>query len=192
MNDFRFTKYADDTTLRRFLLFLTGVAARSFLILISQGMTLTPYHLCPDICIERKMDMNYAFKGFFDSPNDAEAAYYALRQKSLVYDLETSNLVSQQFTDLAPQIAASLEANPLLGDPGASGTGTLTAGSLSNNDPRAAMIPFLENETPQQNSFYLYGHCRKKDLEAVSSCLKHYGAFTVLSSGVERPSRIRH
>ena len=138
-----------------------------------------------------------SFKGFFSDPSDAEAAYYALCGKHIVSDLETSELVSERFTNSAPQIAYGIEASNFITSNGIAGSGTLTAGSLSNNDPRVAMTPFLENdlhdkekEASMQDAYHLHGHCRKKDLSAVTACLRHYGAFSVLSSDHQKPPRI--
>ena len=36
--------------------------------------------------------MNYVFKAFFDESEDAEAAYYILRNKKLVTDISMPNL----------------------------------------------------------------------------------------------------
>ena len=136
--------------------------------------------------------MNCAFKGFFDNPDEAEAAYYALRDKELVNDLETSDLTRQHFTDMAPQLAYATEGNTMLINPTTSSS--LVFGTLGSSDPRVAMTPFLDEkkEASSSDAYYLYGHCRKKDIEAVSSCLKRCGAYSVISSQIERPSRLHH
>lgn len=138
--------------------------------------------------------MNCAFKGFFDNPDSAEAAYYTLRDKQLVNDLETSELTSQHFTEMAPQIAYASEGNTMLVSPSIGSAVLPIFGG--NNDPRVAMTPFLETEKKETSSqdhedvYYLYGHCRKKDLDAISSCLKRCGASSVISSELGRPSRM--
>lgn len=139
--------------------------------------------------------MNFAFKGFFESPAEAEAAYYALRDKDLVSDLETSDLTHGHFTDMAPQIAYASGGNTMLVSPAASSS--LIFGTLGNSDPRVTMTPFLadpkkEEASSSSDAYYLYGHCRKKDIDAVSACLKRCGAYSVLSSQLERPSRLHH
>ncbi|MCI8632760.1 MAG: hypothetical protein HFE64_04655 [Lachnospiraceae bacterium] len=141
--------------------------------------------------------MNCVFKGFFNDPDSAEAAYYALRSKQLVNDLETSNLATPRFTSMAPQIAYSAEGNTMINS--SVEHAGLFNNFLTNNDPRVAMTPFLqaserekEASSKADTSFYLYGHCRRKDLDAVSACLRNFGAYSVLSSGVERPSRFQH
>lgn len=136
--------------------------------------------------------MNCVFKGYFEQASEAEAAYYALRDKHLVYDLETSDLVQSDLADPAPRIAYASETTSMGIHPGISGTGAMTAGSLSNNDPRVAITPFLVRDSRPKNadSFYLYGHCRKKDLDTVTACLKQSGAFSVLSSATEKAPQI--
>lgn len=140
--------------------------------------------------------MNCVFKGFFDDPDSAEAAYYALRNKHLVNDLETSDLTTSHFTSMAPQIAYASEGNTMLNS--SSEQASVITSFYINNDPRVAMTPFLsassekDKEAPVESSFYLYGHCRRKDLDAVSACLRRFGAHSVLSSGVDQPSYLHH
>lgn len=136
--------------------------------------------------------MNYAFKGFFETPDAAEAAYYALRSKQLVTSIETSDLASPSSYNATDRIAYGTEGNTML----ISADGSFSATALSSHNPRVAMTPFLldEKQAPSSDSdaCYLYGHCRKKDIEAVTSCLKRSGAFSVLTSSVNRSSRLHH
>lgn len=137
--------------------------------------------------------MNFAFKGFFDSPEAAEAAYYTLRSKNLVTDIETSDLSSPPNKNSAARIAYGLEGNTMLASSGITDS-ISSATVLANNNPRVAMTPLLLNEkqTPSQDACFLYGHCRKKDIDAVTSCLKRNGAFSVLSSDIKRKTRFLH
>ena len=137
--------------------------------------------------------MNCAFKGFFDSTEAAEAAYYILRKKNLVTDIETSNLSTVSSSPVSAKIAYGLEGNTLLASSGISDNAS-AATLLKNNDPRVAMTPLLFNkkQTPNKDACFLYGHCRKKDIDAVTSCLKRNGAFSILSSDLSRKSRLLH
>ncbi len=135
--------------------------------------------------------MNCAFKGFFDESESAEAAYYILKRKNLVTDLETSNLSSPPLSSFSAKIAYGLEGNPMLASAGISDN-VSAATVFTNNDPRVAMTPILLNkkQTPTQNACFIYGHCRKKDIDAVTACLKRNGAFSVLSSDVNKKARL--
>lgn len=137
--------------------------------------------------------MNCAFKGFFDTSEAAEAAYYILRNKNLVIDIETSNLSTVSSSPFSAKIAYGLEGNTMLASSGISDN-VSAATLLTNNDPRVAMTPILFNkkQTPEKDACFLYGHCRKKDIPAVTSCLKRNGAFSVLSSDLNRKSRLIH
>ena len=137
--------------------------------------------------------MNCAFKGFFDTSEAAEAAYYILRNKNLVIDIETSNLSSISHPPFSAKIAYGLEGNTMLASSGISDN-VSSATLLTNNDPRVAMTPILFNkkQTPEKDACFLYGHFRKKDIPAVTSCLKRNGAFSVLSSDLNRKSRLIH
>ncbi len=137
--------------------------------------------------------MNCAFKGFFDTSEAAEAAYYILRNKNLVTDIETSNLSLVPHHPFSAKIAYGLEGNTMLASSGISDN-VSAATLLTNNDPRVAMTPILFNkkQTSNQDACFLYGHCRKKDIDAVTSCLKRNGAFSVLSSDLSRKSRLIH
>jgi len=137
--------------------------------------------------------MNCAFKGFFDTSEAAEAAYYILRNKNLVIDIETSNLSSISHPPFSAKIAYGLEGNTMLASSGNSDN-VSAATLLTNNDPRVAMTPILFNkkQTPEKDACFLYGHCRKKDIDAVTFCLKRNGAFSVLSSDLNRKSRLIH
>ncbi len=137
--------------------------------------------------------MNCAFKGFFDTSEAAEAAYYILRHKNLVTDMETSNLSTASYHPFSAKIAYGLEGNPILASSSISDN-VSAATILTNNDPRVAMTPILFNkkQTPYPDACFLYGHCRKKDIDAVTACLKRNGAFSVLSSDLNRKSRLIH
>ncbi len=137
--------------------------------------------------------MNCAFKGFFESSEAAEAAYYVLRNKNLVTDIETSDLSSVPHHPFSAKIAYGLEGNTILASSGISDNVT-AATILTNNDPRVAMTPILLNkkQTPHKDACFLYGHCRKKDIDTVTACLKRGGAFSVVSSDLNRKSRLIH
>lgn len=135
--------------------------------------------------------MNYVFKAFFDESEDAEAAYYILRNKKLVTDISMPNLNIPPLQSFSNKIAYALEGNT-----------TLTSPEISNNissatifgitDPRVALTPILFNkkQTSYKDACFLYGHCRKKDVDAVINCLKRNGAFSVLSSEVSHKPHI--
>ncbi len=135
--------------------------------------------------------MNYVFKAFFDESEDAEVAYYILRNKNLVTDISTPSLTVPPLQSFSAKIAYALEGNTML-----------TSSEISNNissatilgitDPRVAITPILFNkkQTSYQDACFLYGHCRKKDVAAVINCLKRNGAFSVLSSEVSHKPHI--
>ena len=132
--------------------------------------------------------MNCVFKGFFENAADAEVAYFALRQKHLAYDLETSDLASSGDAYTAPtsaRAAAYAAWNNTIQTNAVEDTGLTTGSLFSINDPRVVLMPFLSQEkktSSAKDAFYLYGHCSKKDLNAVKQCMKHCGAFSVLTS----------
>ena len=139
--------------------------------------------------------MNFAFKAFFHSADETEAAYHALRSKNLVTDLEVPDLPADfpnRTNNTASQIAYGLEGNTMLASSGTT-EGISSASVFSTNDPRVAMTPLLLNEkqTSANDACFLYGHCRKKDIEAVTACLKRNGAYSVLSSDLHRKNRIQ-
>ncbi len=137
--------------------------------------------------------MNYAFKGFFDSSEAAEAAYYSLRNKNIVTDIETSDLSAPSIHSFSAKIAYGLEGNPMLSSSGTSDS--ISASNVFNtNDPRVAMTPILFNtkQASPTDACFVYGHCRKKDIGAVTSCLKRNGAFSVLSSDLNQKNRFIH
>lgn len=140
--------------------------------------------------------MQYAFKGFFNTPQDAEYAYYELRKKGIIHDLEISDLTTDTMADIAPQAAYAYESPNIYSNLGQQPELPNMNNTIS--DSRVIMMPFLnkainENRSKEQKtasgSFYLYGHCHEKDLEAVNSCLRRYGATSVLSTALERTSR---
>ena len=137
--------------------------------------------------------MNSAFKAFFNSTSDAEAAYYALRGKHLITDIATSDLAERNSLTSGAQIAYSLEGNTFLSSAG-SFESVSPATVLATQDPRVAMTPLLFNEkqAPSNDACFVYGHCRKKDIAAVTNCLKQNGAFSVLSSDLGRKNRITY
>ena len=135
--------------------------------------------------------MNYAFKAFFAKEEDAEVAYYILRKKNGVTDISISNLNIPRLHTFSAKIAYALEGNTLLASSEVSNN-ISSATILGTNDPRVAMMPVLFNkkQTSYEDVCFLYGHCRKKDISNVISCLKRNGAFSVLSSEVSRKPSI--
>ena len=135
--------------------------------------------------------MNCAFKAFFNTTSDAEAAYFALRGKQLVTDIATSDLSEKNSITSGDRIAYSLDGNTFLSSSG-SFESVSPATVLATQDPRVAMTPLLFNEkqasTP--DACFIHGHCRKKDISAVTNCIKRNGAFTVLSSELNKKNRI--
>ena len=135
--------------------------------------------------------MNYVFKAFFHLESDAESAYYILRHKNLVTDLEISSFFSSIQGSSLNSIAYGLEGNTLL-----SSLGTFesisSANVLATQDPRVIMAPILFNEkqTSSQDACFLYGHCQKKDITSVIACLKRSGAFCILSSNLSKKNRL--
>ncbi len=135
--------------------------------------------------------MNYVFKAFFDKSEDAEAAYYILRNKNQVTDIALSNLNIPPLQSFSAKIAFALEGNTMLASSEVSNN-ISSATILGTNDPRVAITPILFNkkQTSSKDACFLYGHCRKKDATSVITCLKRNGAFAVLSSEVTRKPQI--
>ena len=135
--------------------------------------------------------MTYVFKAFFEKTADAEISYYALRTKNLTTDLVLSTLDVPATQDFSAKIAYALEGNTMLASSEISNNISPTT-LLGTNDPRVVMTPILFNkkQTSEKDACFLYGHCRKKDIAAVSHCLKRNGAFSVLSSEISQQSHI--
>lgn len=135
--------------------------------------------------------MNCAFKAFFNSTFDTEAAYYALLGKNLVTDITTSDLSEKSTQNLGDRIAYSLEGNTFLSSSG-SFESVSSAAVFAIQDPRVAMTPLLFNkkQAPERDACYIHGHCRKKDILAVTNYLKKNGAFSVLTSDLNQKNRI--
>jgi hypothetical protein len=135
--------------------------------------------------------MNFAFKAFFNSASDTEAAYYHLRSKQLVTDIVTSDLSENKSIIPEDRIAYSLECNTFLSSSG-SNDSISPATVFATPNPRVAMTPLLFNkkQAPPIDACYIYGHCRKKDISTIKNCLKKNGAFSILTSDLNQKNRI--
>lgn len=135
--------------------------------------------------------MNYVFKAFFENSEAAEVAYHSLRNKNLVTNIEAPNLDTPSPKTFSAKIAFALEGNTMLASSEVSSNVSSTT-LLGTTDPRVAMTPVLFNkkQTPSEDVCFLYGHCRKKDIQSVSNCLKRNGAFSILSSEISPKPRI--
>lgn len=137
--------------------------------------------------------MNYVFKALFNQSEDVEAAYYILKNKNLVTDIDEPKLNILPHKTFSAKIAYALEGNTMLASTEISNNISSTT-LLGVTDPRVTFTPVLFNkkQASSEDTCFLYGHCRKKDINSVIECLKRNGAYSVLTSNVLRQSHILH